>query len=677
MMLMGVGWQLGTAMPASADQRDEPLISQSQSMNDETDQVEIGPITDQSTPTTDDDGDVVETTQELVTTALTPNTPVDQPAIARAADQVTSAPEVGDEPTQSGKLSTDESTAAVVPTDIPVSTEPAPDQSAPVMAYDDRTIDEWMPNPILQKVILWTLKRGDPNQVKFHPDNRNWKTVDDITQQDMSLLLNVSIIGDSNSDGISTYISEKTSGKTEFSLKGLEYAANMTNIALGGGGREFPYHLQGDVVDISQLAYMPNLNSALLSFNRIEDISPLRNLKNLGTLHLAYNHIADFRVISGLNSNMKLYLEEQYVVLPSVKVDVKTRSHHLLSPFRLPNGNTPGLSGFLGDLWQDFIYDINDEDTNYHLVYHTLLRKNFAWVKGEKGMWFKDIPDQQPGKLDPFDNHQIESLDNKYYYLVSQANVLKKDVEPVDSACELEPEKFDCSAYWYVIQPYTIGQAAGTVTVHYQDQSGKTIAPDKKLAQGFVDDDYDAKDLAVNIEGYTLQEPLPDNAKGKYTEGPIEITYIYQQDQVKPGGTQPPVSGVTPPVPTPVPSTPVVTPPASSEKPAPAPVPPVTAPTEMVRPETPKPAVTPEPVVHQAGAASAVAPVTPVDHGGVSDAVAVALPVSQQQTDSNGSAPEQPILPQTNQRQGQLAWLGGWGLLVGIVGVIWHRRKRE
>lgn len=658
MVLMSVGWQLGMTTPASADQQDEPAVGQTQVLDDEASKPKIGPTSDQATATTDDDEDEIGGAQTQLTTALTPDTEVDQPAIARTAEQVTTPPVVaGEQPDQVG-TSTDESAVAVVPTGIPVSTEPAPDQSVPVMAYDDRTIDEWMPNPRLQKAILRTLQIGDRDQVDPHPD-RTWKKVTDITQQDMSLLRDVSIIGSYHSDGISTYID----GKTEFSLKGLEYAKNMDSIALGGGGWNHPYHLHGDITDISPLAYMPNLKSALLSYNRIEDVSPLQHLSQLTKLHLAYNHILDFRPINSGYS--ETYLASQYAVLPPVKVNSKIRSYHMQSSFWLPTGEKARLSPIFEKLYQDI-----NSDTRSYVTYHTLTQKDITENNAGKDLIFKNIPDQQSGEIGNLEETQLPLSD--YYYLVAEVNALRREVEKGTD------NDNDDWVEWYVIQPYTIGQTAGPITVHYQDQSGKAIAPDQKLAQGFVDDDYNAEELAVKIKGYTLQTPLPENTKGKYTADPITITFVYQQDQSKPTPSKPPVAGVTPPV------APGVVPPATPDPkptvPTPVTPPTVTKPAEPDQPVTPAGIAESTPTAYQAGAASVVAPVTPVNHAGVSDAIAATpapqLPRRLASFDFQSSS-QRPLLPRTGQHKNQLAWYGGWGLLLGVVGLVWRHRKRE
>ena len=67
---------------------------------------------------------------------------------------------------------------------------------------------------------------------------------------------------------------------------------------------------------------------------------------------------------------------------------------------------------------------------------------------------------------------------------------------------------------------------AADVTVHYQDENGKTIAPDEVL-KGNVGDGYIS--MAKTISGYTLKA-RPDNATGFFSTSPQSVTYVYAQE---------------------------------------------------------------------------------------------------------------------------------------------------
>ena len=66
----------------------------------------------------------------------------------------------------------------------------------------------------------------------------------------------------------------------------------------------------------------------------------------------------------------------------------------------------------------------------------------------------------------------------------------------------------------------------GSVTVHYQDEIGKQLAPDRVLT-GNVGEGYLTQEVA--LAGYKLTQ-RPKNATGFYTANPQSVTYIYSQN---------------------------------------------------------------------------------------------------------------------------------------------------
>ena len=66
----------------------------------------------------------------------------------------------------------------------------------------------------------------------------------------------------------------------------------------------------------------------------------------------------------------------------------------------------------------------------------------------------------------------------------------------------------------------------GTVTVHYQDETGQQLAPDQVL-NGNVGDGYLTQE--VKLTGYNLTQ-RPNNATGFYTDRPQSVTYIYSKN---------------------------------------------------------------------------------------------------------------------------------------------------
>ena len=67
------------------------------------------------------------------------------------------------------------------------------------------------------------------------------------------------------------------------------------------------------------------------------------------------------------------------------------------------------------------------------------------------------------------------------------------------------------------------------VIVHYHDQAGKTLAPDKIL-QGKIGDTYFTS--IQNIAGYSLSE-VPANTTGTFSSSQQSVTYVYGLTNVK------------------------------------------------------------------------------------------------------------------------------------------------
>lgn len=664
MTLLSVGWQLQTAMPAAADQA-------SASVDDSRPVVSLAkgevPADGAMQPPADDE--TQEKPLKQAKTALTPDAAVDQSAIAQTVARATQsavAPEV--EHQQKAPVAANET--AVQPTDpvtTPATVEPVPTitddelSTTPVQAYTDETIDQWMPNKILQKAV-WLALRDTPQE-----DGKTWATPEAITQQDMKRLRALYVTGNRESHGISSYIG----GKTAFSLKGLAYAVNLKTISLGGGfNQNEPFQVYGDVVDISPLAYMPKLEYASLDNNRITDISPLRHLQQLDRLYLTFNHIADFSPLMD-HEFRELTITRQLVTLPAIKVDAQTRRAQIASPYIQPNDPwaVAGL-GTMATNWlrQNISFQLTETGHSWNFVrYHTMPGTDIDMGVTDDDwdvLYFKNIPDQLPGdygglQVNEF-SRQIALPD--YYYLVGQAYPDTTEFKTTDGDIE-----------WYVVQPYTIAQEAGTITVHYQDQAGHMLAPDQTLPQGNVGDSYDTSQLAVTIKGYTLMTP-PDNAVGTYTDEPISVTYVYRKDLVKPDTTRPPVPevpGVQPPAEV-IP--PEVTPPEVTS-------PEITPPNPVTPPEITPPAVTEptEVVPLETLPTVALEPTTPVDTAGIGDAL---NSDSDQQLPQQQANPRRPStrplsLPQTNDHQSSFWWGVGLLAMTTVGGWLGKRRRSK
>lgn len=367
----------------------------------------------------------------------------------------------------------------------------APVVAPKTLARDTETIDQWMPNKKLQQAILLHLRRQNPG--------KTWNSVADITKDDMALLTSLSVYGSSLSGGIDTYNDRKP-----FSLEGLQYAVNLTQITMGTNFNYATQKYYGDIEDVSPLANLTKLTSVDLQHNRIGDITPLAGLPNVTELYLAFNSIADFSPLAGHNYK-NFNASNQIVFLPTVKINAKTRTAHLAFQFKNEKGEIIPLEARGGIAYPDRVVGSGNAIKLFYKLYWS---GGTPMPDGNGGLYFTDMKDQIPG-MTSYPGYNIDPLEENYY-LTGAVTTQFPGGYSVDVG---------------VIQPYVIGDMGGTVTAHYQDKSGKTLSADVVLDDGFVGDDYTTK--AVEIEGYTLTK-TPDNATGKYAEGPTDVYYIYE-----------------------------------------------------------------------------------------------------------------------------------------------------
>ena len=70
-----------------------------------------------------------------------------------------------------------------------------------------------------------------------------------------------------------------------------------------------------------------------------------------------------------------------------------------------------------------------------------------------------------------------------------------------------------------------------TITIHYQDESRKTIAPDRQYASGYYGDPFDATAPEYSdLTGYTLDKSKSTNVSGTFSDKPQEVTLVYTKN---------------------------------------------------------------------------------------------------------------------------------------------------
>ncbi|MEE9728514.1 LapB repeat-containing protein [Listeria seeligeri] len=108
---------------------------------------------------------------------------------------------------------------------------------------------------------------------------------------------------------------------------------------------------------------------------------------------------------------------------------------------------------------------------------------------------------------------------------------------PGDYRVELNAANEDNAAtpVYVIVHVFSDQQEEGTVTVHYFDENGKSLAKDVRLV-GEVGSAYETK--AEKITGYTLKEK-PTNANGEFTSDAQTVNYIYALNKKDDGDKTP------------------------------------------------------------------------------------------------------------------------------------------
>ncbi|TGD19834.1 MucBP domain-containing protein [Levilactobacillus suantsaiihabitans] len=511
------------------------------------------------------------TTPTKVEAATTPAAPVTKKAVTRVTTAVTPDMQIK-APTQKKMRHTARMLAPAAPKVATAAVTTAVTATSPVTTADE-SIDQWMPNKTLQQAVLGTFQSPITTGNQAVVDSgKTWNSVADITQADMGLLTYFSI----PSMGLSTYID----GKSSFSLEGLQYAVNLQTLNVSNNMNWAPYSFRGDVTDLTPLKDLQNLKWLELTANRVSDITPVTGLKNLKELYFAQNIVSDFSSLNLAQYTdcrfIQQFVEKKLVYIP------KTGSYVMDNPVKAPQGVTFTTSTVLRlGVPLSAVASTGNPTPTVRIFWNGA---DAVTLAGNQ-LSFSGIKDQiMPGGTEnPFDYLYPNLVQEDYsYFLVTlfDATVkgvadtqvmmvmpyLKADaakdvtVNYVDEAGKAltDPDTltgFVGEAYTatpkelpgYVLTTtpanatgtfsdtaqtvtFVYKEATATVTVHYQDDQGKTIKPDDTVT-GQIGEAYTIDHPA--IAGYTYKETV-GNATGTYEETPAEVTFIYTKDAVTP-----------------------------------------------------------------------------------------------------------------------------------------------
>ncbi|MFC6290337.1 MucBP domain-containing protein [Levilactobacillus angrenensis] len=477
-------------------------------------------------------------------------------------------------PTRTKMMHTARAMAPATPTTQAPTVTPAVNAATPVTEADE-SIDQWMPNKILQKMVLDTFKLANTSSnPEIAASGKTWNSVNDITKEDMLLLNKLDIQARGT-----TYID----GKTSFSLEGLQYATNLTYLDLANSQDWAPHSMRGDITDLSPLKGLTKLTWLQFTGNRVSDITPITGLKNITSLTMNLNNVADF---SSMNPNQytdgysigEQFVENKVVYIP------KTGTYTMINPVKAPQGSeftssVPGTAFALpitsvtySDptptvriLWNGATSaSVNGDHITYSGIRNQILpgqtynpiAEQFPNLIQEDYTYFLNASfnDSNDGivilLVTPY--IQADEAQNVTVNYVDEAGNTLADSDTltglVGESYTAAPKEF--KGYTLTATPanatgtfsdkaqtvtFVYKEATSTVTVHYQDEQGATIKPDD-VQTGKVGDAYTIDHPAIS--GYTYKETVGE-AAGDYAETPTEVTFIYTKDSTVTPPTNP------------------------------------------------------------------------------------------------------------------------------------------
>lgn len=389
-------------------------------------------------------------------------------------------------------------TSVTTSTDYSLITKPNV-PTTPTAATQKGSINIWMPNPNLRKAVLKALRGID-----FTTTKKVWNSEDDITQNDLHFLTDLELL-DTYHSGDST--------TTDFSLKGLQYAKNLTKLTLSSGLNATPVHYHGNISSIDPLAQLTNLTYLELSMNKIKNISKLSGLIHLKTLYLNYNYISNFSSLSGIYRQLTDFkYGSQLITLPLLYVDNQTHTATLKTPIVLPDGKRGDLSITPGKTIIDTANYDNPQDTSEDIV-HAYYVAGSPSPNTTGGIDFVGLTN--PIKTTtPIQDHNIITYPGYDQYLLGEI-----------------PTSNPQTPLFYVVQPYQLANEAGSVTTSYQDDHGSPLTDSNVDTSGIIGNPYVTHELS--FPNYHLHYIL-GNPIGTYTNTPITVTYIYTKNVTTP-----------------------------------------------------------------------------------------------------------------------------------------------
>ncbi|KRM40330.1 MucBP domain protein [Lentilactobacillus parafarraginis DSM 18390 = JCM 14109] len=426
------------------------------------------------------------------------------------------------------------------------------------VAAAEETINQIMPNERLQSLVLFEMKKE-----KLVDQNA---TITSLTSaQFLEALGKLKAINSSDGTTADQVAHEPVSGGNggigpvnpgNYSLKGLERATSLESLEFPqnwdlSGGHNF---YRNDVVDLTPLQGLNNLQKLNLYGNRVKSVAPIANLPKLTWLDVSNNEVADLNLLDAAKYTANFNWGNQHVILP--KVQLETNSYTFKAPFvnALPkNGNAANNewevynSKFVNN-FHDWLYIPYSPNAYYgegesHPTIQIFRNGIFGVGENDKrgsttvvgdDVEFKGLAKQVTPTIDKTDPHKDRNstvVENPYtYYMVIQYQVT--------------PAPDDGHGLIAYYLPYEIAQQAAATTVEYVDEKGATIHASQTIT-GTVGKEFDLATDAYKlaIPGYKFSKYDPTQT-GKLSDQAQTVKLVYTKDAT-------PVTPNTPVTPTP------------------------------------------------------------------------------------------------------------------------------
>ena len=219
-------------------------------------------------------------------------------------------------------------------------------QKPKVATRASESVDSWMPDKNLQRVVAYNLYSKDSP-----------KFMQKINKQDLSQLTTLRLTGDYER----THQDYYSAALNIESLEGLQYATNLEVLDLSPdidsninffGTAYWHSHLQ----DISALKNLNKLTDVYMEMCSIYDISALSNKPKLKNLGISYNGVTDF---SPLKTDTKLptYVTAYYQTIFNPQIEVSQLRPYITATYNFKDIDSSNMP----------IRIANDEDKDYYV----------------------------------------------------------------------------------------------------------------------------------------------------------------------------------------------------------------------------------------------------------------------------------------------------------------------